>query len=100
VVTPRSVKVLRYARDHDEACQLGRQQCALYQGKFPVYRPCMVRNDHVCRDWQARGIFRRAIRCDAILLGDSGLGVGDVLGFVEETRVNALVWRNFLTADM
>ena len=56
-----------------------------------MYRPFMVRNDHVCRDWQARGIFRRAVRCDAILLGDSGLGVGDVLGFVEEACVNALV---------
>ena len=51
----------------------------------------MVRNDHVCRDWQARGIFRRVVRCDAILLGDSGLGVGDILGFVVETSVNALV---------
>ena len=55
----------------------------------------MVRNDYVCRDWQMRGIFRRAVRCDAILLGDSGLGVGDVLGFVEEACVNALVLEEF-----
>ena len=63
----------------------------MYQGRFPVYRPFMVRNDHVfCRDKQARGNFRREVRCDAILLGDSGVGIGDLLGFVEETCINAL----------
>ena len=56
-----------------------------------MYRQFVVSNDHVCRDWQACSIFRRAVRYDVVMFSNCRLGVSDVLGFVEETCVNALV---------